>query len=202
MRQAVFFDCEMLAKADSMRRFWCGPDDPDPTVFQIGGVTLGLENDFPILGDRVIYVTPRDRQGEVVRLDPFISDFTGVTEAVLDEKGVSLSEALDQFAAFAGEATCWSWGADERNMVALGCFVAGMPVPIPATQFRNATTLMLASGMPIADIQATPSNGLAGYFGIEVPGARAHDARDDAMSIALAVQYLLREGKLSVADLH
>lgn len=200
MRDAVFYDCEMLARAGSMRRNWCGPGDPDPTVFQIGAVRLGLEPDYPILGEFEVIVAPLDRSGQPVPLDPFIVEFTGVTQDRVDREGRPLSEALAAFDRFAAGAPCWSWGADERQMMAISCYVAGIAPPIPATRFQNAAALMLAAGMPLDDIARTSSNGLAAYFGIEVADARAHDGRDDARSIALAVQHLLRAGRLSEAD--
>ena len=127
-------------------------------------------------------------------------DAERVTQEILDANGVPRVTALSQFAEFAGDALCWSWGADERNLIAISCYISGIPAPIPATRFRNAAALMLAGGMPIEDVRKTSSSGLAGYFGLSDPNARAHDARDDAMSLAVAAQHLLRTGKLTHRD--
>jgi DNA polymerase III epsilon subunit-like protein len=50
--------------------------------------------------------------------------------------------------------------------------------------------------MPYADLRKTPSSRLADYFGIQHPALKAHDALDDALSVAYALQHLLRDGSL------
>jgi hypothetical protein len=81
-------------------------------------------------------------------------------------------------------------------MVAISCYVAGVQPCIPAYRFDNAVKLVIAAGMPIADIARTPSNQLADYYGVEHPPLRGHDALDDALSVAYALQHLLKTGTL------
>lgn len=201
MDRAIVFDCEFLTAEGAMSRFWCGPFDPDPTVVQIGAVALGLADDFPILARENILVTPKARDGSPVRLDPFFTELTGVDEDTIAREGVPLAEALARFAAFGAGATLWSWGKDEFYLVAISCFVEGIAPPIEIGRFGNASALMLRAGMPYADIQRTRSNALSAYFGIDHPPLRAHDAVDDALSVAYTLQHLLRRGALSPSDL-
>lgn len=175
MRTAILFDCEFLCLEGSQRRFWCAADDPDPVIAQIGAAKLGLEADFPILDTFMVYVVPIDRNGERYVLDPFFTKLTGITEENIEAEGVSLSEALARVDRFSQGARFWSWGKDELNMLAISCYVAGMP---------------------IEDLARTPSNKLADYYDVDHPPLKGHDARDDALSIAYTVQHLLREGKL------
>jgi hypothetical protein len=115
---------------------------------------------------------------------------------MIDEDGLPLAEALQRVAAFAGDARIWSWGKDELFAVAISCFVEGLPPPFPAARFGNASALLLAAGMPLAEAAATRSSQLAARFGLDHADLRAHDALDDARSIALALQHLLRQAAL------
>jgi hypothetical protein len=196
MKTAIVFDCEFLCIQGSQSRFWCAAHDPDPVIAQIGAVKLGLEEDFPLMDTFKAYVQPVDRFGNRYPIDPFFTKLTGITEEDIQAEGVSLQEALTTFDHFSDGARSWSWGKDELNMVAISCYVAGIPWSIPAHRFDNAVKLVIAAGMPIEDIGKTPSNKLADYYGIEHPPLQGHDALDDALSVAYAVQHLLRAGKL------
>ncbi|MDG2570720.1 hypothetical protein P7L87_24515, partial [Vibrio parahaemolyticus] len=137
-----------------------------------------------------------DRFGNQYPIDPFFTKLTGITEENIQTEGVSLQEALAGFDRFSDGARAWSWGKDELNMVAISCYVAGIPWSIPAHRFDNAVKLVIAAGMPIEDIAKTPSNKLADYYSVEHLPLQGHDALDDALSVAYAMQHLLKTGKL------
>ena len=82
-------------------------------------------------------------------------------------------------------------------MMAISRYIAGIPATIPAHRSDNACKLLLAAGMPPEDLGTTRSNRLADYYGIEHSPLKAHDGLDDALSVAYALQHLLRNGKLS-----
>ena len=86
-------------------------------------------------------------------------------------------------------------------MLAISCYVAGIVPPLPVQRLGNACTLMLKGGMPYADICKTPSNDFARYSGVGRRGCRDHDALDDALSVAAALQHLLRGRALVAEDL-
>lgn len=200
MDHTIIFDSEFLTADGALSRVWCGPRDPDPLVAQIGLVKLGLSDGFPIRAQLRRHVIPRGRQGDRIPLDPFFIRLTGVSEAAIDADGVPLAEALADVERFADGARLWSWGKDEFNMVAVSCFVAGIAPPLPVSRFGNASELLLKAGMPYEDLVRTRSNTLSAYFKIEHPPLRGHDALDDALSVAYALQHLLREGALDPAD--
>ncbi len=197
MKTAVIFDCEFLCLEGSQRRFWCAAIDPDPVIAQIGAAKISLEGEFAIRDTFKRYVVPVDRHGQRYALDPFFTQLTGISEGDIDREGVPITEALLALDSFAAGARCWSWGKDELNMVAISCYVAGVPFPIPAQRFDNAVKLLLAAGMPVEDLARTPSNKLVEYYGVEHPPLRGHDALDDALSVTYAVQHLLKAGKLA-----
>jgi len=196
MKTAIIFDCEFLCVAGSQSRFWCAAHDPDPVIAQIGAVKLGLEDGFPLLETYRAYVRPIDRHGNRYAIDSFFTKLTGITEDKIEAEGVALQEALAGVDRFSDGARFWSWGKDELNMVAISCYVAGVEPSIPARRFDNAVKLVIAAGMPIDDIAKTPSNKLADYYGVERPPLQGHDALDDALSVAYALQHLLKTGKL------
>ena len=196
MKTAIVYDCEFLCVQGSQGRFWCAAHDPDPVIAQIGAVKLGLEGDFPLLDRFRVFVQPIDRFGDRYPIDPFFTKLTGITEEKIRAEGVALQDALAGLDRFSGGARFWSWGKDELNMVAISCYIAGVQPPIPAHRFDNAVKLVITAGMPIDDIAKTPSNKLADYYGVEHPPLQGHDALDDALSVAYALQHLLKTGRL------
>lgn len=200
MSNAIIFDCEFLTAEGAQSRFWCGPYDPDPIVVQIGLVKLDLESDHDILDTKQIYVTPKDRYGNSIALDPFFTSLTGISDQDIRQNGIPLEQALVEIAEFRDGSKLWSWGKDELNMLAISCFIAGIAPSIPPTQFGNACNLLLKSGMPYDDLKRTSSGRLADYYQINHPALRQHDALDDARSIAFVLQYLLNSAKLAASD--
>jgi hypothetical protein len=197
----LIFDCEFLTAPGAPTRFWCGPDDPDPVVAQIGVVKLGLKGDFPFLDTLRLIVVPRGRNGMRLALSPLFVRLTGVTEEHIDRDGMDLGTALEAVSDFARSARLWSWGKDEFNMVAISCYVQGLAPPIPIGQFGNACSLMLKAGIPLEDIHVIRSNALAAHLSVDHPPLRNHDALDDAKAVAYSVQAMLRQGRLRPEDL-
>ncbi|MGJ3262057.1 MAG: exonuclease [Salinarimonas sp.] len=199
---AVVIDCEWLVDEGARERFWCGPNDPDPIVVQIGAVRLDLSGDFPITGELDLVVAPVDRTGAPCPIPDLFVALTGVTPARIAAEATSLAEAIARLDVFSGGARLWSWGKDELHLVAISCYLAGIAPPLPASRFGNASALCLKAGMPWEDVQRTRSGDLARYLGIETPSdGRPHDGLSDARSVALSLQTLLREGRLAPADL-
>ncbi|MBV2358837.1 exonuclease [Thalassococcus sp. CAU 1522] len=193
---AIVYDCEFLTATGAPRRFWCGPLDPDPVVFQIGAVRIGLSAPFPELERFSVVIAPRDRFGAPVTLDPLAERLTGVTNARVAAEGLPLDRALGSFSVFAGDDALWSWGKDEFNMIAISCYVAGIAPPLPAARFGNAAALLHAAGVALDDIHRLRSNTLPDHFGLTVPDARGHDALGDARMVAVVLRHLMDRGRL------
>ncbi len=200
MKTAIVWDVEFLTDAGAPQRFWCGPNDPDPVLVQIGAVRLGLEGDFPILDRFEQVVIPRDRAGDVWDLSELFVRLTGLSQDRVAREGVELGTALGALAEFAAGDTIWAWGNDEIFGVGISCYLAGIPAPIPATQFGNAVRLLVKAGVPVDEVQTLRSNTLCAHFGISDEGAQAHDALGDALSVALTLQHFLRQGRLRAED--
>lgn len=190
-RSAIVYDCEFATAPGAPQRFWCGPEDPDPIVFQIGAVRLSLEPPFENLARFEVLVTPRDRNGAPLELHPLNASLTGVTPERLQAEGVDLGEALGMLAEFAGEDMLWAGGKDEFNMIAVSCYVAGIAPPLPVTRFGNAPTLFQLAGVPIEVIHGLRSNTMLDHFGLTLPDARGHDALGDARMVAEVLRHLM-----------
>lgn len=200
MPHAIIFDCEYLTAPGAMSRMWCGPFDPDPNVAQIGAVKLSLEPDHGIMETFQVLIKTKDRFGRDNRLDPFFTDLTGIEQASIDRDGIAFAEALARFDSFSEGADFWSWGKDELTLLGISCYVEELPRMIPAKRFGNACGLLLKAGMPYADLKKTSSGRLADYYGLTSAERQHHDALDDAKSVAVTLQHLLREKLLMPAD--
>ena len=200
MRTAIIWDAEFLSDAGAPQRFWCGPDDPDPVLAQIGAVRLGLEGEFAVLERFQRVVIPRDRAGARWSLSPLFTRLTGIGDDRVTGEGVELQPALAALAGFAAGDMIWAWGNDELFAVAISCYLAGIAPPIAATRFGNATRLLVRAGVPRGEVESLRSNTLCAHFGLSDEGARAHDALGDALSVALVLQHFLRKGRLRAED--
>jgi len=200
MSHAIIFDCEYLTAPGAMSRMWCGPFDPDPNVAQIGAVKLSFEPDYGIVETFQVLIKTKDRFGRDNRLDPFFTQLTGIEEASVDRHGVALAEALDRFDRFSEGADFWSWGKDELTLLGVSCYVEEVPRMIPARRFGNACGLLLKGGMPYADLKKTTSGRLADYYGLKPAERQQHNALDDAWSVAVTLQHLLRGKHLVPGD--
>ena len=193
---AIIYDCEFATAPGAPQRFWYGPEDPDPVVFQIGAVRLSLVPPFDVLERFEVLVTPLDREGAVLDLHPLNARLTGVKAERLASDGVDLAEALGRLDAFAQGDRMWAWGKDEFNMVAISCYVAGIPAAIPARRFGNAPELFQKAGVPLDVIYGLRSNTMLEHFGLTLPDARGHDALGDARMVAEVLRHLLQTGQL------
>ncbi|MBV7377420.1 exonuclease [Maritimibacter sp. DP4N28-5] len=200
MRETVIWDVEFLTDIGAPQRFWCGPNDPDPVLVQIGAVKLGLEEDCPIGATFERIVTPRGRDGNVLAPSALFTKLTGIDKARIAAEGVGLAPALEALGDFANGARIWAWGNDEHFAVAISCYVAGIDPPLPVTAFGNATQLFQRAGLPVDDIHQLRSDKLAAHFGLPDDDLAAHDALGDALSTARALQHLLRRGHLAPND--
>lgn len=197
MQHTIIYDCEFLTNKTALSTFWCGPHDPTPTVVQIGAVKIGLEKGLPIKETKTIYITPKDRHGKPCVLDPFFTELTGITQQDIDDKGINLETALNELDQFSKGSLLWSWGCDERYMVAISTYIHNILPSIPANRFDNAKKLMFKAGMPYEDIIKTNSGRLASYYNLEQASQISeHDGLSDALSITYALQHLESKGRL------
>ena len=200
MAHAIVFDCEFLVSEGAQARYWCGPYDPDPIVIQIGAAKLDLSDGFNLVDQFEAIITPLNRTGKTYDIPDTFVKLTGITADRIACEGIPLPQAMDAFAEFANADKLWSWGKDEFNLMAITCYLAGIPPSLPALQFDNACKLLLKAGMPYEDLKCTQSGKLAEYFGVDESGSIEHNAVDDSLSVARVLQHLLVNGQLKPQD--
>jgi Exonuclease len=189
----VIFDLEYTTWAGAQERGWTGPGEFREIV-QIGALrvdpgTLAVGGEFEVL------VRPERNP----RLSDFFQRLTGISQAAVEERGVSFAEALDGFVKFAGGEIALSYGND---MVVLGeNLVLQYPRerrtagPLPAfVNIRPYVNRVLPSTVPLA------SGSLAAALGRPGPAESVHDALADCYSILETLRHL-RERGLPLFDL-
>lgn len=200
MASVTIYDCEFLTAPGAPQRFWCGPNDPDPLTIQIGAVRMDLDAPHELSQPIGWLVTPVDRDGQVVPLDPLVTRLTGLTDAAIAAEGVPLVQALSELDEFSRGGTLLAWGKDELLSLAAALFVQGSPSPIPARRFRSAVPLLVRAGEPTEIVEGLRSHTICAHFALPEAGP-AHDARADALSVAAVLQHLLRASRLVPGDL-
>lgn len=178
------FDLEFTAWQGSLASGWLRPGEFKEVV-QIGAVTLD-PFDFSILDEFNVLVRPR--------VNPLLSSYfealTGITNAMVAAAGVDFADAYRRFAAFAGQGPICAFGHDEailaENMRLYG--LADLP-PLP--DFVDLRGWFAARRL---DPRGLCSCDIAPALGLDV-GGRAHDALDDARSMAVAMAAMVARGE-------
>jgi len=158
-------------------------------IVQFGVLKLIDDEDLPVIDSMELFVQPR--------LNPILSDYfselTGITQAIVDEKGMPFMAALQQLRHFLGddtESVC-SYGRDGA-IVRLNCNYNDIPWPFHNDLFRDVCGLICEYlGVPEHSYY---SGELWKAFGFSCPGA-AHDALTDCHNVAEALRILRRAGR-------
>lgn len=201
MLKLVIFDTEYLSRDGAMHRLWSAAEDPDPLLVQIGAVLVDLDDPVGVTDKLEVLVLPRNRHGELCKLDPYFVALTGISNERLRSEGMELSEALEALDRFSQGSHLWSWGKDELFALGISCFVQDVTPKIAAERFSNLKSVFQKSAMTELDIANTNSAALSAFFGLDQADLRDHDALDDAMSLSAAVLHLLKEGTICAGDL-
>jgi len=181
------FDLEFTAWECSMASHWLRPGEFKEVV-QIGAVRLDAVR-FEILDEFDVLVRPRINS----KLSSYFEKLTGITDRQLRERAVDFEEAYRRFAAFAGTGPICAFGHDEwvldENIRLYG--LSDMPA-LP--QFFDLRTWF-------ADRQIDPrglhSCDIGPKLGVPFAG-HAHNALDDARSVARGMEAMLLRGASSL----
>ena len=181
--QFVLFDTEYTAWEGSMERKWSNPGEYRE-VIQFGAVKTSLET-LEAEGTCSVLVRPVKNP----ELSAYIITLTGITQADVDTKGVTLGEAMSDFAAFIGDLPVFSYGHDAL-VLKENCELIGMPYPFSDEQFSDIRPLIepLLEGLGI-DPGSYTSGTLIQAFN-KAPAARAHDAVNDMRNLLAVLREL------------
>lgn len=181
----VIADLEYTSWEGSQDRGWSRPDEHREVV-QIGAVHLDAGDGFAERNAFEILVRPT--------VNPELSDYfvqlTGIDNAALAARGVTLDAALADFARFADGAIILSNGADVK-VVTESCGLTGIGSPLPEARWVNiGPALGVFLGQKHVGSAEIPA-----LLGLPALGP-AHDALADARAIAAGLRHLRSQGKL------
>ena len=183
MRSAILYDLEYTAWEGSMAHRWLRPGEFREVV-QIGAVKVNAET-LEIAGEFDVLVRPRIN----TMLSAYFGNLTGITNAMLADRGIDLREAYDRFVAFAGNSPIVSFGRDDlvltHNLALYGIRDAP-PLPV----HRNIAPWLNENGIVTKGLHACD---IARACGASFVG-REHDALDDARSLAAGSRELILRG--------
>ena len=178
----TIFDLEYTAWECSMARHWLTPGEFREIV-QIGAVKLDADS-FAPLGEFDRLVRPRINP----LLSPYFEKLTGITSRQIARDGEDFATAYASFLDFVGEGPIAAFGRDDRalqdNLRLYGITARALPV------FYDLRGWFAVLGM---DPRGMHSCELAPALGMPFQG-RAHNALDDAKSVASVMAVLASRG--------
>lgn len=183
MRSAVLYDLEYTAWEGSMANRWLKPGEFREVV-QIGAVKINAATLEPIAEFNLLV---RPRINKV--LSAYFENLTGITNAMLAERGVDFHEAYDRFVAFTGGGPIVSFGRDDIVLVHNRALYGILDAPTLPVH-RNIALWLNENGVAT---KGHHSSDVARLCGAEFHG-RAHDALDDARSLLAGSRALIARG--------
>lgn len=178
----VVFDTEFTAWEGSEERNWSAAGEYREIV-QIGAVKIETKS-MEELESMLVYVKPVKNP----KLSEYFIKLTGILQEVVDRDGIGYAEALDKFTLWSGGLKLYSWGGD-KDVLEENAKLLGIEFPFPSSQFADIQEFFRAQGVPVEKYM---SSTIPRAFG-EEPLLRAHDALNDARSIAQALRAFRRK---------
>ena len=151
-------------------------------VVQIGAVRLDAA-DFHILEEFEVLVRPRINGV----LSPYFEKLTGITNAMVQERGLDFADAYARFAAFAGEASVCAFGHDDW-VLEENIRLYGLKDVKPLRAFQDLRAWFAEQGI---DPRGLHSCDIGPKLGLPFAG-RMHNALDDARSVAGAMAVMVQ----------
>lgn len=182
--EIVLFDTEFTAWEGSWEGGWSKPGEYRE-IIQIGAVILET-TDFRELDHLLLYVKPQMNP----ELSGYIMKLTSITQEDIDAKGTAFKEALERFSGWAGGRKTYCWGSDTLVMKENAALV-GVPFPQGLERWGNAKDIFRSAGIDVGEVISSQVPILFG----ETPPPNAHDALNDARSIAQGLRALSRWAK-------
>jgi inhibitor of KinA sporulation pathway (predicted exonuclease) len=175
----VVFDTEYTTWEGALERKWSGPGEFREIV-QIGAIVLGPD----LLEKESLLLYAKPQQNPI--LSDYFTTLTGISQATVDREGLSYPEALGRFNTFTRGLPIFCWGSDVEVM-AENAVLVGIPFPFDRTAPSDIRGYFLERGIEASTYQ---SSTIPKAFG-EEPPPHAHDALNDARSIAQALRALV-----------
>lgn len=169
----------------------CWEGEPPPgmssEIIEIGVATLDVRRGEP-LEKRSLLVKPL-----LSTVSPFCEQLTTITQAMLDEEGMTLDQAcrILKREYLAKERTWASWGDYDRRQLERECQAKGLGYPFGPTHLNAKSLHALLSGLSREQGMAQALEQL----GLPLEGTH-HRGHDDAWNIATIMGHILRSSPL------
>jgi inhibitor of KinA sporulation pathway (predicted exonuclease) len=177
------FDLEYTAWECSMARHWLTPGEFREVV-QIGAVRLDADS-FQVLDEMDLLVRPRIN-GE---LSPYLQNLTGISNEAVAQRGMDFEAAYRRFVDFAAGGPIAAFGHDE-HVLADNLRLYGLRTAPALPVFYDLRGWFAALGI---DPRGMMSCEIGPLLGVPFEG-RAHNALDDARSIARGMEVMASRG--------
>ena len=192
--QLIIFDTEFTAWEGSQQRQWSEPWEYRE-IIQLAAIEVRIEDNQA--------VTINKSFNEIIKpvrnpqLSDYIISLTGISQSMVDDMGVDFPSALSLFYQFCSEGTipCFAWGSD-AEVLQHNADLYGLRTPDFSRGLLNLNEMIRNKGMAEANLC---SGELARHLGLDLTGHN-HNALYDVRSIALALEFWLKNRLLSVAD--
>jgi DNA polymerase III epsilon subunit-like protein len=198
-KEIIIYDTEYWTDEGVMVRHWGGINDMPPLLYQIGAYKISVEDGLPIISDFSKLIKAKDEKGTLVKTTPYFENLTKITQEMIDNKGVALETALNEFSSFSNGCDLYSFGNDMYHTVLQSCFIASINCPFHVKNVKDIRKVLILSGMSEAEISKNSSGSLASFFGINIDNHQQHNARSDAFSIIEALRFLLKNNRLDLS---
>lgn len=188
----ILFDFEYTAWEGSKARNWSEPWE-HREIIQIAAVRIALNGSVTELGSFECFVKPKQNP----HLSPYIRQLTGIQQAEIDLRGLCFQQAFASFYVFChqGQTPLFCYGDDPA--VLLENFALNeMECPAFPAGVHDIRLVFEQGGL---DTGPYTSGTISQAVGIDFPHA-AHNALNDVRSLAVTIQYLLREGRIDLAS--
>ncbi|MCO6432180.1 MAG: exonuclease domain-containing protein [Deltaproteobacteria bacterium] len=181
--QIIIYDTEYTAWEGSAERNWSLPWEHRELI-QIGAVKMDLHPIARVVESFTVIIRP----GINCKLSSYIMKLTGITQKMVDKEGVDFADAIVSFYNFAsaGSLPLLSYG-DDFEIIIRNARLYGAPLPDFTSGAYDIRPLFEDCGI---DTSRYSSGTVHQSFSIPFGGA-AHDALNDATSVALTLEQLV-----------
>lgn len=186
-RRRQFDLCRALV-IDLEATCWQGPRpaSEEPEIIEIGNAILNTA-DLRVEPGPEILVRPT-----CSTISPFCTELTGITQEMVDERGLPFVEALGVLRETPGDLTRMAWasyGEYDRRKLNEACQRCCVPFPLGNTHLNVKRLVALAAGW----VREDGMSGAMRRLGVQpIPGSRHHRGCDDAANIATMLGVLFR----------
>lgn len=188
MEKVILFDTEYTSWEGSLQRKWSEPWE-HREIIQIAAVKLSIDEDVVEEETYDCLVKPVVNP----RLSDYFVQLTGISQAVVEEKGSQFQEAYQGFLAFCehGALPAFSWG-DDPAVIRENCVLNGLPYKDFPRGFHDIRDVLETIG-----IDTRPYSSGTVYQAVQAPfDLASHNALNDVRSMEVALATLNRAGRL------